>query len=217
MPVMTAQRGAGSVDQQQRRRPEKGVPVRPAPARAPDQHADHRRRQRDGDAGARYAPRTYCPPAPGAAEQRRGRHDERRRADHQRELPAQPEPDRHAVGRRRDASPETADEIGRRPGGARRRARGRTIGAAGAGARARRPPIVSRVPARASTPARARERTQHGTEERGRGKERLETERRTDGRAHRRATRAPTSSARRSSGRVGDASGRGRAPRAPAR
>ena len=40
MPVMAAQRGAGQRHEQQRRRPEERVPVRPPAARAPDQHAD---------------------------------------------------------------------------------------------------------------------------------------------------------------------------------
>ena len=42
-------------DQQQRRRPEEGVPVRPAASRAPDQHADDGRGERDADPRHRSA------------------------------------------------------------------------------------------------------------------------------------------------------------------
>ena len=76
MPPIAAQRGAGRHDQQQRRGPQEGVPVRPPAPRAPDQHPDDR-----GGEGDRHS----AADAPGrvltglrAAEKRGGGDDQRR-------------------------------------------------------------------------------------------------------------------------------------------
>ena len=151
MPADRGPAGRRQRDQQQRRRPEERVPVGPAAARTPDQHAD------------RPPPPTRSPPqrdAPASvahravpAEERGRRHDERRRGDQKRELPGQPQPDRHALGRWCDAPAEAADEVGRREQQSRRRAPRRTSGAETAGARARRRRSSAECRRAPSTPA----------------------------------------------------------------
>ena len=126
-------------DQEQRRRPQPGVPVRPAASRTPHQHADDGRGERDPD--PRHRPRRGSRLGPVAAEQGGARYQQRGGGHQDRELPAQPEPDGDPVGRRGDPPPQAADEIGRRDqqGDADQDPRPSTREVSGATARCRRP------------------------------------------------------------------------------
>ena len=170
--------GRGQRHQQERRGPQEGVPVGPPATRTPDQNTDDRGGERNADAGYDAPPGVALRSVP--PKERRGRNDEGRNRDQERELPDEPKSDGHPSGRRGDPASKAADEV-RRDASSRADANHYAIPAA------RKPPSPEPHPrhreqdaGEAEDAGRPRQRPQERAKEGGRREKRLQVERGAD-------------------------------------